>query len=323
MRSSAHDSPARAEASTAPNSPPNVSRVLMDSAPASLADATTPGGTARGTGGRLLADPRTGSPTDPTACVGVWLPYAPPVTTTCLDVVIARRPWAYVYVGHLYTSATFTDAEASARHLCAAVGVVVAHHVTDATHRLDQAGGLVAEAPPQDADMHLDQVFVDRVVAPHQLEQPRLREDLPGMASHVRSDDAAVLGHLQQGDIGQERRSHASGILPGRTPRGHVAHTAQGGREPVALALVLVEHQDPDRVSHRASGLEIAGGADRGPVLPSPPGRPRVRPSTIQRHHMSTPRIWAWGVTLTSIAAITAVGPWRSMTDSAASSTRC
>src|SRR5918995_4301966 len=108
MRSSAHGSPARAEASTAPNSPPNVSRVLMDSAPASLADATTPGGTARGTGGRLLADPRIGSPTDHTACVGVWLPYAPPVTTTCLDVVIARRPWAYAYVGHLYTSATFT-----------------------------------------------------------------------------------------------------------------------------------------------------------------------------------------------------------------------
>jgi hypothetical protein len=58
---------------------------------------------ARRTGGRLLADPpEPCSPTDHTACVGVWLSYAPPVTTTCPSVAAARRPSANVYVGHLY-----------------------------------------------------------------------------------------------------------------------------------------------------------------------------------------------------------------------------
>jgi hypothetical protein len=42
------------------------------------------------------------SPTDHTACVGVWLSHAPPVTTTSPGVATARRPSANVYVGHLY-----------------------------------------------------------------------------------------------------------------------------------------------------------------------------------------------------------------------------
>src|ERR687898_1115187 len=102
MLSSAHDPRARAEARNAPNSPPNVSRVLMDSALASLADATTRRDGARNGGPAAGRPPEPCSPTDHTACVGVWLPYAPPVTTTCLDVVIARRPSANVYVGGLY-----------------------------------------------------------------------------------------------------------------------------------------------------------------------------------------------------------------------------
>jgi hypothetical protein len=56
-----------------------------------------------GTGGRLLGrPPEPCSPTDHTACVGVWLSHAPPVTTTSPGVATARRPSANVYVGHLY-----------------------------------------------------------------------------------------------------------------------------------------------------------------------------------------------------------------------------
>src|ERR671911_2670351 len=103
MRSSAHDSPGPRRGEDCPELPAERfacahglgacrGRRCYDAA----RDAVRNGGPAAG------RPPEPCSPTDHTACVGVWLPYAPPVTTTCLDVVIARRPSANVYVGHLY-----------------------------------------------------------------------------------------------------------------------------------------------------------------------------------------------------------------------------
>src|ERR671910_2731267 len=102
MRSSAHDSRARAEASNAPNSPPNVSRVLMDSAPASLADATTPEGRRAERGAGCWPTPRTVLAHRSHSLRRSLVALRAARHDDLFGVVIARRPSANVYVGHLY-----------------------------------------------------------------------------------------------------------------------------------------------------------------------------------------------------------------------------
>src|SRR5215207_10230907 len=110
MRSSAHYSPAHAEAKTAPNSAPNVSHVLMGSAPASVADSTTPRWRRAERGAGCWADPpNRARPPITQLASEVWFSHAPPVTTTlrASPPGAVRRPMS--------TSATSTDAEGLVR----------------------------------------------------------------------------------------------------------------------------------------------------------------------------------------------------------------